>query len=461
LYRETGEKKYLDCAELIVDRRGEKPKKQALFTMTQGIGGTDLIQDRVPVRDSSEIVGHNVFFTYLYTGAGDVYAESGDEKLEAALERLWTDMTEQKMFIHGGVSARPAGISNMAPVIEAAGADYELPNAGCYNETCGQIGCFMWGYRMLNNHPDARFADIMEREMYNGFLGGEALDGEHWFYRNIIRRYDENYQSKGGNDMALRGQPGRKEICCPSNLLRTLAEMSAYFYSTDATGLWVHQYGGSKVDTQLAGGDRFAFEQMTDYPWDGTVKLVISQAPAQPVALRLRVPGWADASQVRLNGKPLTDFKVEHGYVAITQIWRPGDAITLNLPMAPQLVVANPLVEEARNQVAVMRGPVLYCAESPDLPAGTTVPQVYVSSQIDFQPVAGLGRVPGKLAETAVLLRGTGLRLVEPQWKTLYRPRGAAKFESFELTLIPYYAWANRGKSTMSVWLPVVLDNKS
>ena len=459
LYRLTGEKKYLQCAQLIVDRRGENPKKQSMSNYKPGFEGSDIIQDRVPLRKSSEIVGHNVFFTYLYTGASDLLAESGEDELESAINRLWTDMTQRKMFVHGGVSAIPQGLSNNTHVNEAAGAPYQLPNATCYNETCGQIGVLMWGYRMLANHPDAHFADIMEREMFNGFLPCIGLEGKSWFYRNVIRRYDENYQPKGGTDMAMRGTPGRKQICCPSNLLRTLAQLSAYFYSLDDAGLWVHHYGGNKLNCRLASGEDFAFEQVTDYPWSGEVKFVIRQAPAKSVSLRLRVPGWADKAAFAINGKPVSDAKTERGYVTIAQTWKTGDAITLLLPMEPTLMAADPRVEETRHQVAMMRGPVLYCVESPDLPPGVDVPSVLVPSTSTFKPVVGMAGVKAPLADKTVLLRGPALHRPEPRMPPLYRPLSKESLQPFELTLIPYYAWANRGRSAMSVWLPVVLKD--
>ncbi len=459
LYRLTGEKKYLAGAQLIVDRRGTEGKRQNLWAIQPGLNGNDVIQDRVPVRKSTEVVGHNVFFTYLYTGTGDLYAETGDNQLGAALGRLWTDLTQRKMFIHGGVSALPRGLSNNAPVNEAAGAPYQLPNGTCYNETCGQIGVFMWGYRMLTNHPDGQFADIMEREMYNGFLPCLGLDGRSWFYRNIIRRYDENYESTGWNDMVTRRQPGRKEICCPSNLLRTLAELSAYCYSLDDAGLWVHQYGGNRVACTLASGEPFAFEQVTDYPWSGEVKFVIRTAPARPVALRLRVPAWAGRGTLAVGDQPPEEVKAERGYATVKRAWKTGDTLTLRLPLESRLIAADPRVEETRNQVAVMRGPVVYCVESPDLTAGIDVPSVYVPSDAVYQPVVGVPGVGEKLARTSVILRGPGLRRPESRTAPLYRPLSREPSRPIDLTLIPYYAWANRGPSTMSVWLPVVLKH--
>lgn len=460
LYRDTGDRRYLATAELIVDRRGESPKKQTLFTMVPGIGGTDIIQDRVPVRESSEVVGHNVFFTYLYTGAGDVYAETGDPKLFAALSRLWTDMTERKMFIHGGVSAQPMALSNFAPVVEAAGPAYNLPNAGCYNETCGQIGCLMWAYRMLTETPNARFADIMEQEMYNGFLGAESLDGKAWFYRNIIRRFDKNDGGTGLNAMTERGQPGRKSICCPSNVLRTFAELSAYFYNLDDDGVWIHHYGSNRVSLALASGQPFEFEQQTDYPWSGDISITIHRAPSSEVSLRTRIPGWCSGATFAVNGKMIHP-PIKDGYASIRRQWRDGDALKIVLPMPVQLMAANPRVEEARNQVTVMRGPVVYCVESNDLPAGLKVQDVYLSQKASYSTVAGLAGATEPLAASVVSLRGRAFSLVEKEWKSLYRPLGDATLKTFDVTLVPYFAWANRGRSAMSVWLPVILDAKN
>ncbi len=455
-YRLTGQAKYLDCAQLIVDRRGTEPRKQQLWAMQPDIHGTDFIQDRVPVRDSKEIVGHNVFFTYLYTGVGDLLAERGDDRLAGALGRLWTDLTQRRMFIHGGVSAIPVGISNNAPVVEGAGAPYQLPNGSCYNETCGQIGVFMWGYRMLTHQPEARIADVMEREMYNGFLPGIGLEGRSWFYRAILRRYDEKYQSAGWTDMTLRSAPAHNQICCPSNLLRTLAGLSAYFYSQDADGIWVHQYGGSEVTCRLAGGEPLRFEQITDYPWSGEVRLIVREAPPRPVTFRLRVPEWAGGAKVSVNGVAASLPNPERGYVAIARQWKPGDTLTLSFPLEARLVTADPRVEETRNQVAVMRGPVLYCVESPDLPAGVDLPSIHVPSDARFEPRTGLSGVEAPLARSTVVLRGPGLQRPDPREGALYRTASSAPFQPIELQYVPYYAWANRGQSAMSVWLPVV-----
>lgn len=456
LYRATGEKKYLAAAQLIVDRRGTKAKRQSIAVVPRPINGTDLIQDRVPIRDSTEVVGHNVFFTYLYAGAADLCAEAEDARLRTALDRLWADVTQRKMFINGGVSAIPRGWSNNGFVNEAAGAPYQLPNATCYNETCGQIGMMMWGQRMLAYQPDGRLADVIERQMYNGVLPSISLDGRNWFYRAILRRYDANYQATGWTDMVRRGQPGRTHICCPSNYVRTIAELSSYFYSTDDRGLWVHQYGGTKVSCQLASGEDFSLEQVTDYPWRGDVKIIIRQAPAKPVALRLRVPGWAATAKLALNGSDLTLARGPQGYLEVEQPWKRGDTLTLSLPLDAQMIAADPRVEETRNQLAIVRGPIVYCVESPDLPSGVEVASIFVPQSARFEPAGYLRGADLPLARSLVALRGPGLFRPEAAGGPLYRPINRAPMQSLDLTLIPYFAWANRGKSAMTVWLPVV-----
>lgn len=454
LYRETGQRKYLDCAKMIVDRRGEAPKPGGLFYKEPGIAGTDLIQDRTPLRKSWEVVGHNVFFTYLYAGAADVYLENGDQTLWTPLNRLWNDLTQRKICINGGVSPMGHGLSKgNDPVCEAVGPSYFLPCADCYNETCGQIGNLMWNYRMLCAMPDARYADTIELEMYNGFLAGIGLDGESWFYRNSLRRYDAEHVEHGHNDLAERGLPGRKRICCPTNLLRTIAELQTYFYSRDNEGLWIHQFGGNTLDATMAGGKRLQLTQKTDYPWDGKIVISLETVDsAAPFAIRLRIPGWATGATVMINGTASANTPVPGQYLFMKRPWQSGDTIELTLPMPGRLMQAHPKAEQLRNQVAVMRGPVLYCLESKDLPEGVDLNNVYVPEGIQLKPTAA-----AELPFGIVTLAGETLYRQEPAWDTgLYRRIERASTEPLPIRMIPYFAWANRGPAAMSVWLPIV-----
>lgn len=454
MYRESGNEDYLKCASLIVDSRGSTPKPGGIFSKGPGIIGTDLIQDRVPLRESTEVVGHNVFFTYLYAGATDIYLETGDESLLTSVERLWNDLTTTKMSINGGVSPMGHGLSKgKDPVVEAVGASYNLPAADSYNETCGQVGNFMWNYRMLTASGDAKYADIMELELYNGFLGGIGLDGKSWFYRNSLKFHEDSRHIEGGhNFLAERVEPGRKRICCPTNLLRTMTELQSYFYSTDAEGLWIHHYGGNTLSTALGNGDAIKLTQVTDYPWEGKVTLKLEEVPANnDYTIRMRIPGWASNVSVKINGKKLNETMNPGSYVSLTRKWAEGDVIELNIPMPGRLMEAHPRVEQSRNQVAIMRGPILYCLESIDLPDEKHIDNVRIPSDMKLK-VTGSG-LPFGIKN----LEGKALYQEVDSWdRTLYRPLGTSiKMSKLPVSLIPYFSWNNRGQTAMSVWLPL------
>lgn len=456
LYRETGERRYLEGAQRIVDGRGADPKPGGLFYVNRpGIPGTDYMQDRTPFRKETEVVGHNVFFTYLYAGVADLYLETGDETLKKTMDLLWGDLVNRKICITGGVSAMGRGLSKRGdPVVESVGKPYQLPNADAYNETCVQIGNLMWNYRLLSIDPEVRYADMMERELYNGFLGGIGIDGESWFYRNTLRRYDVDHKSLGHSDMVERGLPGHTRTCCPSNLLRALAQIQNYIYSVSAEGLWVHQYTGNKLDGTLADGSHLQLTQTTEYPWDGHITLQIDKVErTTPFVVALRIPGWAPDASLAINGQPASVHATSGQYVQIRRVWKAGDKIKLHLPMPVRLMQAHPKAEHLRNQVAVMRGPVLYCLESPDVPAHTDLNNVYVPSDIDLR-TAPLN----ELAFGMTSLTGTALYRPEETWDTdLYRPLARPGFKPLPVRFIPYFAWNNRGPSAMTVWMPVVL----
>lgn len=457
LYRETGNGDYLDCARRIVDGRGAHPKPGSVFHRGAGIEGTDQIQDRTPLRRATEVVGHNVFFTYLYAGAADVYLETGDKTLMEPLERLWVDLTKRKMSINGGVSPMGRGLSIKGdPVVEAVGAAYYLPSADSYNETCGQIGNFMWNYRMLSISKDSRYADTMELELYNGFLGGIGLDGESWFYRNALRRYDVNHVEAGHNNLAQRGLPGRNRICCPTNLLRTFAELQGYIYSTGDGGFWVHHYGGNVFEGKLMDGNTLKLTQKTNYPWDGNITLELNRVDSiEPFSIRMRIPAWARGAVASVNGKAVEKLPISGTYFALKRAWKAGDVIVLDLPMQPRLVQAHPKVEQLRNQVAVMRGPMLYTLESFDLGETIDLNNVYLPSDIKLTLVSA-----SDLPFGVRVLEGEALYRAETPWKNdLYRPLTQSVLKPLPIRMIPYFAWNNRGSTAMSVWLPIVLKD--
>ncbi|MCK5174815.1 MAG: glycoside hydrolase family 127 protein, partial [Planctomycetes bacterium] len=455
LYRQTGRRKYLECAKRIVDGRGAHPKHGGVYSKQPGIAGTDQIQDRIPLRRATEVVGHNVFFTYLYAGAADVYLEMGDKTLLPPLERLWEDLAQRKICINGGVSPMGSGVSLRKDIVgEAVGPAYFLPSADAYNETCGQIGNFMWNYRMLCISKDARYADMMELELYNGFMAGIGLDGKSWFYRNALRRYDAEHVESGHNDLAQRVLPGRKRICCPTNLLRTFAQLQAYLYSIDEDGLWVHHFGGNVLDGKLADGSNLKLTQETQYPWDGKVVLKMNSVGAsEPFAVRLRIPGWAKGAVVQVNGKAPANPPAAGRYLFMKRAWKAGDVIELDLPMEPRLMQAHPKAEQLRNQVAVMRGPILYCLESADLPDDIDLNNVYLPDDLSLRPVSQSIESLGMRT-----LKGDALYRPEAPWTTdLYRPMTNSALKPLLVRMIPYFAWNNRGPAAMSVWLPVIL----
>ncbi|NOY79804.1 MAG: glycoside hydrolase family 127 protein [Kiritimatiellaeota bacterium] len=454
LYRETGQRKYLHAAKGFVDRRGSAPRKHGEYELHDWMGG-DHCQDRVPLRQESEMTGHSVLSTYLYCGAADVFMETGEGALLAALKRIWRDYTERKMFINGGACAITRGLSNRGdPVHEAAGPEYFLPNALSYNETCAQIGVFMWAWRMLAAAPAAVYGDVMEQTLYSGILAGIGLDGKSWFYRNFLRWHGGErgpYTHDHKRYTCVRFQPGPQAICCPTNLLRLVGELHGYLYSTSEAGLWVHHYASATLSTRLADGAGIELRQETDYPWDGKVRITLETTPETPFSIKLRIPHWAAEAKLRVNGEKAGADVTPGTYTDIRRRWRKNDVIELLLPMQPRLLIAHPLVEELRNQVAVMRGPVLYCLESHDLPAGVPAREIRIPRDIEFE-----ARYMPDILGGVTILEAAARRFSEGDWTdTLYKPLPEAPLEPVPVRLVPYYSWANRGVGEMTVWMPL------
>ncbi|HIE27421.1 TPA: glycoside hydrolase family 127 protein, partial [Candidatus Poribacteria bacterium] len=407
------------------------------------------------------VVGHAVLFTYLYAGAADAYMETGDRSLLEALERLWRNLTEKKMYLTGGVCAIHRALSirwegsgrwptSAHDVHEAAGPAYELPNATAYNETCAQIGNTMWSWRMLAITGEARYADVMEQSLYNSILSGIGLDGASWFYSNVLRWYGKKHLLLS-NDAYERFQPGLRNICCPSNLLRTIAESHGYFYSISDEGLWVNHYGGNVFEGILADGTPVKVTQETDYPWDGEIHLNIEVHQPKEFSLMLRIPNWTEDAQVHVNGQSIDVEAQLSTYAPISRIWSAGDEVRLALPMTPRLMEAHPKVEHLRGQVAVMRGPIVYCLESVDLPEGVHASEIHIPSNIQWTV-----RHDSELLGGVTILEGEARRIPQGDWTgKLYRPRKHTSGERLNIRLIPYYAWANRGISEMTVWMPL------
>jgi len=452
LYRTTGDRKYLELANTFIDMRGSRPGP---FRSTE-LGGTDQTQDRVPLRKANEAVGHAVCGTYLYCGAADACMETGDKTLLQALHRLWSDVTRRKMYIHGGVGPFTYGLSPRRDHVgEAFGSPYFLPNRKCYCETCSNIGNAMWNWRLLNITGETRYAEIMERVFYNSGIAGLGHDGDTFLYTNVLRRFGREVPLLR-SDRTTRWKH-RHGYCCPPQLARTIAKMHGFAYSTSDDALWVHLYGSNELSAQLSDGTVLKLIQETDYPWDGKVKLTLDPASPATFALGLRVPGWAAGATVAINGSPTAEGGKAGTYASFDREWKSGDTVELSLPMRVRLIRANPLVEELRGQAAVMRGPLVYCLESVDLPEQVDVMDVRLPRRIDLTP-----HFDNQLLGGVVVLKGQAVAVADPDWSAkpyespaLYKEFEPAEPRPASLKLIPYYTWNNRGESKMSVWLPL------
>ena len=462
LYRTTADEKYLELANIIIDNRGKKRPPVPRSPWGTALGNTDLNQDRVPLRRSKEVVGHAVFWSYLYAGATDAYLETGDPTLLAALERLWLDLTQTKTYVTGGVSPVHKGLSSRShepgrrtilndEVHEAVGLPFDLPNATAYNETCGQIGNLMWNWRMLFVQPEVRFADLMEQTLYNAVLSGIGIEGKGWTYTNPLSWHGPEHELLS-NDAHGRFDPGERQICCPTNLMRTVASWHGYLYTTDDEGFWVHHYGASEARIDLPGGGRLRLAMETEYPWDGHVVVRIQEASApSEVTLRMRVPAWTKRATLAINGETVAADLTPGTYVSERRTWHRGDTVALNLPMPVRMMVAQPRLEQARGQVAVTRGPVVYCLESVDLPEGVTVDQIYLARDAQWSPRHEPGLLGGV---TVVETEALAVPEVDPNGP-LYQELPSGDARRVTVRLIPYYAWNNRGEPTMRVWIPL------
>ena len=450
LYHATGDARYLELAQTFVDMRGAAPEDFGRMPGWVLRDGGDQNQDRVPLREETIAVGHGVTATYLWCGAADVYAETGEPALLEALERIWDDVTKTKLYVTGALGALHHSASPRGdPVHEAFGLPYQLPNATAYNETCTNIGNAMWNWRLLNITGQARYADGMEQVLYNSMLSPMSADGTRFFYTNPLRWHGHEHQPLSHD--AHERWFTHDCYCCPPQVARSIARLHNWAYSLSAEGVWVHLYGGSRLETALPGGSPLALVQRTDYPWEEEIEIEIEQAPEERFAVMLRVPGWAGGAEIRINGQ-LAGVEVRPGtYVTLERIWSAGDLIELTLPMDARLLVAHPKVEETRNQVAVTRGPVVYCLESADLPPGVDLSEVYLPRDVEWAPRYDAGLLGG-----LAVLEGQAVRLRTASGPDdLYRTLDGATVEPLPVTLIPYYAWANRGTGKMSVWLPL------
>ncbi len=439
MYRTTGDKKYLKLAENLINIRG----------LVQN--GTDDNQDRVPFRNQYEALGHAVRATYLYAGVTDVYAETGESQLMKNLTSIWNDIVNRKMYITGACGSLYDGTSpdgtNYTPdsiqkVHQAFGRAFQLPNSTAHNETCANIGNMLFNWRMLEVTGDARYAEIVETTLYNSIMSGISLDGERYFYTNPLR-VDKNFP------YTLRWPKTREKyiscFCCPPNTLRTLCEAQNYAYTMDKDALWCNLYGDNTLKTKT-----ISVSQTTGYPYNGKISLSIDAVSGKETlkTIYMRIPEWCDHATVTVNGTALDIDTRAGSYAMISRDWRKGDKIVLNMDMRTKLIEANPLVEEDKNQIAVMRGPIVYCLEGADIEGGRSINDIVIPMDIKFT------EKPVTIDNNSMTaLEGEALLKDDVSWTgRLYREAGEAR-KKIKITLIPYYAWGNRGKMDMTVWM--------
>ncbi len=444
LYRVTGLQRYLDLAKFYVELRGQAD--------THKLRGANQ-QDHKPIYEQDEAVGHAVRAGYYYSGVADVAALTGDKKLIAAIDRLWENVASKKLYLTGGIGATRHG--------EAFGENYELPNKTAYNETCAAIANALWNERMFLLHGDAKYLDVLERTIYNGFLSGVALTGTEFFYPNPL-----------ASDATYKRSPWFGCACCPVNIVRFLPELAGYVYATRGGEAFVNLFAGSTAKLVI-GKTPVELRQQTHYPWDGKVILTVTPETKTAFTLNVRIPGWARNAPVpsdlyryddnlkpevklAVNGRPV-GIAIRKGFAQIKRMWQAGDTVDLQLPMPVRRVVANPAVKEDVDKFAVERGPLVYCAEGADNDGKVLakMPGADVRFEEQTLTVPGLGEI---VSVTIMPKGGSDFVCVKTnKGSTLVKvvpanSEGSTESRPTALTLIPYCLWENRGPNEMSVW---------
>lgn len=444
MYRETGNPRYLELSRNLIDIRG----------MVEN--GTDDNQDRIPFRQQYKAMGHAVRANYLYAGVADVYTETGEEQLMENLSSIWKDIVTRKMYVTGACGALYDGTSpdgtcyepdSIQKVHQSYGRPYQLPNSTAHNETCANIGNLLFNWRMFEATGEAKYVDIVENCMYNSILSGISLDGKRYFYTNPLRLSDDL-------PYTLRWPKERTEyiscFCCPPNTLRTVCEAQNYAYTVGKGELWCNLYGANVLETELDGFGQIELEQQTDYPWDGVISLSWKSAPKKEFGLNLRIPSWCKSAQISVNGEKMDQEMTAGSFVKLVRQWKKGDCVRLVMDMPVRLLEANPLAEEIRNQTAVTRGPLVYCLESMDIPEGKSIDDVLIPADIKLNPVkTDIG------GSSMVVLEGEARLTEAASWEDVLYREVSTRSKPVNIRLVPYYAWGNRGKGEMTVWIPL------
>lgn len=451
LFRTTRDEKYLKLAEKFINRRGTYEIKHDSTTEGYPIG--DMVQERTPLRESKEAVGHAVLALYYYAGAADVYAETGEQALIDALDGLWENVTGKKMYVTGAVGQAHFGASTNLDMIQEGFIDaYMMPNMTAYNETCANLCNAMFSSRMMAIKEESKYADIIELVLYNSGLSGISIEGKDYFYSNPLRMVNNSrdYESHADVTESPVRQPYIECFCCPPNLVRTICKSSGWAYNLSENGVAVVLFGGNTLDTNLLDGSAIKLSQDTDYPWKGIVKITVEECKNDAFDIKVRIPNWGIGSSLTVNGEAVNTTINPGNFATITRAWKAGDVIVLDMPMEVTLIEGHNRIEEVRNQVAVKRGPIVYCLETPDLPESVSILDVYFDGNGPKEAVHKKDFLGGiTVVEAPLLIRAAK---TDDMYQTVNKPA----FQSYKAQLVPYYAWSNRGQAEMTVFLPVV-----
>ncbi len=455
LYEVTGEERYADLSRFFINERGREPHffKEEAERRAERHGRESLLaegyynlykhnyeynQSHLPVREQGHAVGHAVRAVYMYAGMADVAAKTGDVALLEACRRLWDNVTQRQMYITGGIGSNHDG--------EAFSFDYDLPNDTAYTETCAAIGLVFWAHRMLHLDPDGKYADVIERALYNGTISGMSLDGKSFFYVNPLEVWPEACKRPDKMHVEKVRQKWFGCACCPPNLARMIASLGKYIYSQDESTVHVHQYIGSETTVGLTGQQvRLSLE--SNYPWDGQIKLTVTPEHKGEFSVAVRIPGWCEGASVFVNGQKVSaDDRPRKGYLKLTREWNAGDVISLDFPMPVERIYANPNVRTNTGKVAIQRGPIVYCLEQAD--NGEILPDISLPENAELSARFEPDRLGGVTVVTAEAIRGDSTG-----WDTkLYGKKKRSKHAA-PIQAIPYFAWANRGEGEMLVWI--------
>jgi uncharacterized protein len=442
LYRITGRKEYLETAKYFIEERGHYKGYDS--TSKDPFKNGAYWQDHLPVVEQDEAIGHAVRAGYLYAAMADVAALTGDSEFLKAIDRIWNNVVEKKIYINGGVGAVGDG--------ERFGGNYELPNATAYNETCAAIANVYWNHRMFQLHGDSKYIDILERSLYNGLLSGVGMDGKSFFYTNAME-IRNNYKH---TDMEGERSGWFTCSCCPTNITRLIPSVPGYMYATRDDAVYVNLFANSNSTVSVKNKE-VGIIQENNYPWDGNLKFTINPPSSQALKLLIRIPGWAANKAmpsdlytfademgadipITLNGKPVT-YNIEKGFAVLSRTWKKGDVVVVQLPMEVRRIVANKNLEENEGKIALQRGPLLYCAEWPDNNGRAS--NLVLPNNVSFTTEHKKDLLNG-----VTILKGEAIAV------TVDEKNNAVTSKPQPFVAIPYYAWAHRGKGEMMVWLP-------